>query len=89
MIVCGICAEVCPTDALKLIGAHYSVESLTEVLLRDFEYYRHSGGGVTLSGGECTIFPEYLEALLQSLKAKGIHIVMELGAKTCPPCCGS
>ena len=74
---CGKSAEVCPTDALKLIGAHYSVESLTEVLLRDFEYYRHSGGGVTLSGGECTIFPEYLEALLQSLKAKGIHIVME------------
>ncbi len=74
---CGKCAEVCPTDALKLIGTHYSVESLTEVLLRDFEYYRYSGGGVTLSGGECTIFPEYLEALLQSLKAKGIHIVME------------
>jgi pyruvate formate lyase activating enzyme len=74
---CGRCAEVCPTDGLRLIGTHYSVESLTEVLLRDFEYYRHSGGGVTLSGGECTIFPEYLEALLQSLKAKGIHIVME------------
>ena len=53
------------------------MESLTEVLLRDFESYRHSGGGVTLSGGECIIFPEYLETLLQSLKAKGVHIVME------------
>ncbi len=75
--LCGKCAEVCPTDGLKLIGHHYSVESLTEVLLRDCEYYRHSGGGVTLSGGECTLFPRYLEALVKGLKAAGIHIVME------------
>jgi pyruvate formate lyase activating enzyme len=74
---CGKCAEDCPSGALKLIGTHHSVEYLTDILLRDSEYYRHSGGGVTISGGECTIFPEYLEALLQSLKAKGIHIVME------------
>jgi pyruvate formate lyase activating enzyme len=74
---CGKCAELCPTDALRLIGKPYSAESLRETLLRDYEYYRYSGGGVTLSGGECTLFPEYLEALLKSLKASGIHIVLE------------
>jgi pyruvate formate lyase activating enzyme len=74
---CGKCADVCPTDAMRLVGKHYSVEGLTEVLLRDSEYYRHSGGGVTLSGGECTLFPDYLEALLKRLKACGIHVVLE------------
>jgi pyruvate formate lyase activating enzyme len=74
---CGKCADVCPTDGLRLIGKYYSVEALTEVLLRDFEYYRHSNGGVTLSGGESTLFPSYLELLLKGLKAKGIHIVLE------------
>jgi len=76
-ISCGKCAEVCPTDAIRLVGRYYSVESLTEVLLRDFEYYRHSGGGVTLTGGECTLFPEYVEALLKDLKTKNVHIVLE------------
>jgi pyruvate formate lyase activating enzyme len=74
---CGKCAEICPTDGLRLIGKHYSIESLTELLLKDFEYYRYSGGGVTLSGGECTLFPGYLEALLKSLKYHGIHVVLE------------
>ena len=73
--LCGKCAEVCPTDALRLIGKYYSVESLSDILIRDFDYYRHSGGGVTISGGECTLFPNYLSKLLNNLKNRGIHIV--------------
>lgn len=74
---CGKCADVCPADGLRIVGKYYGVEALAEILLRDFEYYRHSGGGVTLSGGECTLFPAYLEALLKSLKAKGVHVALE------------
>lgn len=47
------------------------------MLLRDRAFYRHSGGGVTLSGGECTLYPAYLECLLKLLKAEGIHITLE------------
>ena len=50
---------------------------MTEILLRDISFYRHSGGGVTLSGGECTMYPDYLEALLQRLKANNIHTALE------------
>jgi pyruvate formate lyase activating enzyme len=32
---------------------------------------------VTLSGGECTLYPDYLEALLRLLKDRGVHIVLE------------
>jgi pyruvate formate lyase activating enzyme len=50
---------------------------LAEVLLRDRAFYRHSGGGVTLSGGECALYPDYLELLLRALKQHDIHVVLE------------
>ena len=74
---CGKCTLVCPASALRLVGCYYSVEALSEILLRDLRFYRHSNGGVTLSGGECTIYPDYLKSLLKCLKSRGIHIVLE------------
>ncbi len=65
---CGKCADACPGRGLRVVGSYYSVEGLTEILLRDESFYRHSGGGVTLSGGECTLYPDYVELLLRGLK---------------------
>ncbi len=76
-IRCGSCVNACPGKGLRLIGAYYPVEVLTELLLRDLPFYRHSGGGVTLSGGEPTLYPDYLEPLLKRLKARGIHLTLE------------
>jgi pyruvate formate lyase activating enzyme len=76
-IRCGRCAGVCPGKGLRVIGTYYPPETLTEILLRDSAFYKHSGGGVTLSGGECTLYPDYLECLLNLLKVKGVHIVLE------------
>jgi pyruvate formate lyase activating enzyme len=59
------------------VGTPWPVETLVELLLRDLPYYRHSGGGVTLSGGECTLYPNYLAALLQRLKDAGVHVTLE------------
>jgi len=74
---CGLCVDPCPGGGLRLIGKTYPVEELTEILLRDLPFYLHSGGGVTLSGGECTLFPDYLETLLKSLRGKQIHVALE------------
>jgi pyruvate formate lyase activating enzyme len=49
---CGKCAEVCYSEAIKLLGQAMTVEELLEEVKRDETFYRHSGGGVTLSGGE-------------------------------------
>jgi len=76
-IRCGTCANVCPGKGLRLIGSYYPVETLTGILLQDLPFYRHSGGGVTLSGGECTLYPDYLEPLLKGLKAKGVHLALQ------------
>ncbi len=74
---CGRCTAECPTGALRMIGRHWSVKELTELLLRDLAFYRHSGGGVTLSGGECTLFPDYVHQLLGELKVENVHIAVE------------
>ena len=74
---CGLCADACPGNALRSIGSPYATGELTDILLRDRPFYRHSGGGVTLSGGECTMFPGYLGVLLKSLKANEIHVTLE------------
>jgi pyruvate formate lyase activating enzyme len=75
--VCGKCATACPSSALAVIGQAHEVGELVELLMRDEPFYRHSGGGVTFSGGECTMFPDYLEAVARGLKARGIHTAIE------------
>ena len=74
---CGRCAAVCRGGVLRVIGTYWPVKKLVEALLRDAAFYRHSGGGVTLSGGECTMFPRYLQDLLWRLKARTVHVAIE------------
>ncbi len=74
---CGACVENCPGQGLRPIGKYYPVEELVQAVLRDASFYRNSGGGVTLSGGEATLHPEYLKSLLTALKAQGIHVTLE------------
>lgn len=74
---CGTCAEVCPGRGLRSIGRFYEVDTLLDIVLRDTMYYRTSNGGVTLSGGEPTLFIDYASRLLQDLKSNGIHTAIE------------
>ncbi len=78
-IRCRGCAAACPGKGLRVIGRYYPPEALAEILLRDFPFYRHSRGGVTLSGGEATLYPDYLESLLSLLKRSQVHV----GLQTC------
>jgi pyruvate formate lyase activating enzyme len=74
---CGACTRVCPSGALALIGQAMTVDEIVEVLMRDQAYYRHSGGGVTLSGGECTLYPDSSGELLRRVRAAGIPTAIE------------
>ncbi|MBW2644875.1 MAG: glycyl-radical enzyme activating protein [Deltaproteobacteria bacterium] len=74
---CGKCAEECPTTALKIVGKYYSVSDLIEILLSDHIFYETSKGGVTFSGGEPTLYMDYVGEVMKGLKAKNIHIAIE------------
>lgn len=74
---CGRCVQACPGSGLRQVGISYPVAELAELLLRDRAFYRHSQGGITLSGGECALYPDYVEALLKRLRPVGVHVVLE------------
>ncbi len=73
----GACAEACGSEALRKVGASYTVADLLEILLRDKTFYEVSGGGVTFSGGEPLMHMDYLKPLCQALKEHDIHITIE------------
>ena len=74
---CGACARECPAEALRLVGATYSVKKLVRESLRDREFYEASGGGVSLSGGEPVLHSRFLASFLPELKTHGIHVLLE------------
>ena len=82
--LCGSCMHSCPSSAhiiteadQKLYGREISVSELLPVLLEDRDFYENSGGGVTLSGGECLMQADFCAVLLKSLKAEGIHTAVD------------
>jgi pyruvate formate lyase activating enzyme len=74
---CGACATACPGRGLRRVGRYMPPERLVELVLRDLPFYRHSRGGVTLSGGEPTLFPDYLSAVLRPLREAGVHVALQ------------
>lgn len=80
----GICIEKCPGRALKAEGERKTVEEVVNVVMQDLPFYEESGGGVTLSGGEATMQPEFAIELLKALKEKNIHTAIETTGFTSP-----
>lgn len=74
---CGACEEACLGGALKFYGKTVTVEQLLPGLLEDKAFYDNSGGGVTLSGGECLMQADFCAELLRALKEKGIHTAVD------------
>lgn len=74
---CGECTIFCPSDARKLCGVPYTVSQLIAEIEKDRHYFAASGGGVTFSGGECMLFPDFLAELLQQCHALGIHTAVD------------
>ena len=74
---CGKCTERCLGDALKLSNREMTVDEVFSEVAKDITYYRFSGGGVTASGGECLLHPEFLRELFARCKAAGISTCIE------------
>lgn len=74
---CGLCEERCPAAALNVVGEPLSVETVFDRVMADEIWFRQSGGGVTLSGGEVATQPDFAQALIARLKAEDIHTTIE------------
>lgn len=74
---CGKCAKECPSGALELVGREMTVDEVMKVVIRDEPFYKTSGGGMTLSGGEPTLQMDFSVSLCEAAKARGIHCCIE------------
>ena len=74
---CGLCAQLCPTEARKKFGQEYTVDELFRRIYQDHFYFEHSGGGVTFSGGEALMQPEFLLEVCRKCKDYKIHVAIE------------
>jgi pyruvate formate lyase activating enzyme len=82
---CGKCIEVCYRGALDFFGKYMTVDELFEIVKRDDAFYRASGGGVTIGGGEPTFQAHFTRALLQKCKDNYIHTALDTCGYTPSP----
>ena len=76
-VFCGECEKACLGDAIRIYGKRMSVAELLPELLKDRAFYDNSGGGVTLSGGECLLQADFCAELLQALKKENINTAVD------------
>ena len=73
-VVCGKCARECLAQALKISGEAMSVEKVWKTIHRDGVYFEESGGGVTCSGGEILMQPDFVSELFKKCHENGVHV---------------
>lgn len=76
-IVCGNCTQVCRQNANEIIGKQVTADEVFESVMQDRIFYETSGGGMTLSGGEPSMQPEFALQLLTMAKDAGIGRAVE------------
>ncbi len=74
---CGVCAGACPTGAMEVVGKTVTTEYVIKEIEKDLIFYDQSGGGVTFSGGEPLMQPEFLEQLIRDCKSRDIHTAVD------------
>ncbi|HOI45024.1 MAG TPA: glycyl-radical enzyme activating protein [Candidatus Aminicenantes bacterium] len=75
--LCGECAEVCPTEAVRMVGRRMTVSEVMTEVEKDRVFYGQSGGGVTFSGGEPLLQPQFLREVLDACRERGFHTAVD------------
>lgn len=79
----GRCVHICPNGCLRIAGEAVTPEALAEKLLRNAPALQQMGGGITVSGGEPLLQPDFVCALAQALP--GIHKALQTSGYADPP----
>ena len=75
--VTGDCVKVCPSNAMQFTGVLTSPEEVVSEIVKDLAFYKSSGGGVTLTGGEPLFQPDFAFEILNTCRGKQIHTAIE------------
>lgn len=74
---CMKCIDSCFFGALEKFGEYYTVDELFDIIRRDTAYYKSSGGGVTIGGGEASMHTDFTLALIRKCKENFIHVAVD------------
>lgn len=74
---CLKCADACKYDALRRVGTEMTAEEVDKVVRGDEVFYRCSGGGVTISGGEPLVQPDFTAEIFRLCRKVGIHTALD------------
>ncbi len=76
-VLCGECVKACLAGAREIIGQEMTADEVIAEVEKDRIFYDQSAGGVTFSGGEPLMQPEFLLALLNQCRTRGIHTAVD------------
>lgn len=79
---CGDCLTACPQGGIEILGSEMTVDEVMNEVGADIEFYKNSGGGVTISGGEALLQYRFSQQLLKQCKEKQIHTCLETSGFT-------
>ena len=74
---CGKCVRICPGGAFTLYGNMMTSEEVFQEIASDREFYENSGGGMTISGGECLVQHRFCRELLYMCRQQGINTAID------------
>ncbi|HTY38377.1 MAG TPA: glycyl-radical enzyme activating protein [Bacteroidota bacterium] len=83
-MTCGDCVDVCSAEAREIAGKEMDQDEVLGEIEKDVIFYEQSGGGASFSGGEPLLQHEFLMAVLELCKKKGIHTVVDTTGFTSP-----
>ena len=76
-VLCRKCVEVCPVNALSIYGREMSVDEILDEAEKDKDFFKNTGGGITISGGEPLSRIDFSLELAKGAKKRGLHVAVE------------
>lgn len=75
--LCMLCTEACVAGALQSVATEMTVADVMQKVAQDKSFYDHTGGGMTVSGGEMLAQPDFVRALLEEADRLGIGVCLD------------
>ena len=72
-----LCENVCPEKCFYVYGQKWTPEALLQEVKKDEVFFYASGGGVTATGGEALLQPDFLRAFFALCRAEGYSTAVE------------
>lgn len=74
---CSDCIATSTSSTLKQVAKDMTLEEVFTIVMKDENFYRNSGGGVTLSGGEVLVNSAFAIKLFEKLKDEYVNTAIE------------